>query len=210
MNNYGDFQQNFDTVVRSPSEHDTDENRLRLPWQILAFVLIAAIVIGVALNHLYYYPALTMEGAINKYQMMLNEHDAQARCLAPDEYWEYLASTEGITVKKAKSSASSGYSYEIRNIKGYYGGAEAIVQIVESRDLTESERGLVGSFMQKLKINPSRVKQTQYLVLQVAFQTSEGIVGGNKVVYAIQIDGSWYLATWDKNLCFIFDSALPQ
>ena len=210
MNDYGAFQQNFDSVVLSPSEDDTYEDRLRLPWQIPVFILVAAIVIGVALNHLYYNPALTMEGAINKYQMMLNDHSYQARCLAPDEYWKYLASTKGITFKEAKSTATYGYAWQLQNIKTYYGGAEVIVQIVESRDLTENERSSVGSLMQKLKINPSRVKQTQYLVLQVAFQTPEGIVGGNKEVYAIQIDGNWYLATWDKKLCFIFDSALPQ
>ena len=210
MNDYGNYQQNFDSVILAPDQEDPFDNRLRLPWQIPVFVLVAAILIGVILNALYYNPAYTMEGAILKYQLMLNCYPSQAGCLAPDEYWEYLSDTTDKPARTLKSRAAGTYTYELSQLQNYYGDTTAAIQITDSREASANELSAVASFCERQGIAPSRVKQVKYLTVQIAYETVKGSFGGNKNIYAIQIDMHWYLATWDEGLCFIFDSPLPS
>ena len=158
---------------------------------VIAAVAVVAIILFVVLGS---GSAMTAEAAFDNYIALYNGDTDKLEGMAPEEYWQYGAKEEEMSVKALLAEMKQDIRERDQEMKEEYGNYKITGQVLAEDDMDKDTLNKIKEALSEYGIKPSSIKEGKDLTVKMTLKTSEGTEEApTQTLSAIKIDSSWYL-----------------
>ena len=140
----------------------------------------------------------TPKTAFNNYLSALNGDLSKYEQLAPAEYWEFLAERRDISKAEMIDDMKDYYKQNLAWLEEYYGPYNVTGKILDETDMDAETLDMIADFLLKhLNVQKSDITEGKLLNIELSYSGSKNSYNGTSKMYAIKIDSSWYIVSYD-------------
>lgn len=142
-------------------------------------------------------PSIVPTSILYKYLALMNGDADQLESIAPQQYWEYRAQAEKMTVEEVLAQDKDILATVLKQKRQEYGDYQATAEILSESPLSEQTMAKIIQELSRYGIAESSVSAARSMRIKGSLITENNTAAelNSQLLHAIQIDGIWYLTT---------------